>query len=102
MCMGRTCSQWLTNSRKTVYMRHHRFLPKKHPYKFMKSQFNGKEELFGKPKILRGTTLFKMVQKVKVVLGKVPKPKKDPKLKKNPKSKQALFYQRNGVFLIGW
>jgi hypothetical protein len=67
----------------------------------MKSHFNGNEQLLGKPKILRRSTLFKMVQKVKVVLGKGPKPKKDPKPTRTLNRSKLLFCRRIGVLLIG-
>jgi hypothetical protein len=39
-----TCAIWLRHSRKYVFMGHHRFLGKKHPYRAMDCQFNREKE----------------------------------------------------------
>jgi hypothetical protein len=39
-----TCTIWLRYSKKYVFMGHCRFLGKKHPYRAMDCQFNGKKE----------------------------------------------------------
>jgi hypothetical protein len=41
-CFKETDSQYLSESRKTVYMGHRRYIPMKHQFWNMKDQFNGK------------------------------------------------------------
>ena len=53
-CLDYTESVWLNNSRKTVYMRHRRFLPKYHPYRKMKKQFDGKKRMTQYQDLLAG------------------------------------------------
>jgi hypothetical protein len=43
-CLQDTCVVWLRHSKKCVFMGHHRFLSKKHPYRAMDCQFNGEKE----------------------------------------------------------
>ena len=43
-CMDRTESRFLSNLRKTVYLRHHRFLRRNHPYRKMTAEFDGTVE----------------------------------------------------------
>ena len=43
-CLDDTKTVWLNNSKKRVYVRHRRFLPKSHPYQEMKCQFDGTRE----------------------------------------------------------
>jgi hypothetical protein len=43
-CLEDTCAIWLRHSKKYVFMGHHRFLGKKHPYQAMDCQFNGEKE----------------------------------------------------------
>ena len=43
-CLDDMETIWLNNSRKWVYVRHRRFLPKSHAYRNMKRQFDGTRE----------------------------------------------------------
>jgi hypothetical protein len=43
-CLEDTCAIWLRHSKKYVFMGHHRFLGKRHPYQTMDCQFNGEKE----------------------------------------------------------
>ena len=43
-CLDDMETVWLNNSKKRVYVRHRRFLPKSHPYQEMKCQFDGTRE----------------------------------------------------------
>ena len=43
-CLDETCSLWLRKSKKFVFLGHHRFLHKKHPYRNMDYQFDGEKE----------------------------------------------------------
>jgi hypothetical protein len=44
VCVDRTASVYLPSSRKLVYMRHRRFLPRKHKYHKMKMHFDNTVE----------------------------------------------------------
>jgi len=69
-CMDQTASRYLTHSRKTVYMRHYRFLPKGHTYRKRKTQVDGTREKDVAPRHKSGTAVFRMVKDLKIVLGK--------------------------------
>jgi hypothetical protein len=43
-CLKDTCVVWLRHSKKYIFMGHHHFLGKKHPYRAMDCQFNGEKE----------------------------------------------------------
>jgi hypothetical protein len=43
-CLEDTYAIWLRHSKKYVFMGHHHFLGKKHPYRAMDYQFNGEKE----------------------------------------------------------
>jgi hypothetical protein len=43
-CLEDTCTIWLRHSKKYVFMGHHHFLCKKHPYRAMDFQFNEETE----------------------------------------------------------
>jgi hypothetical protein len=47
VCVDGTTSVYLPTSKKLVYMRHWRFLPRKHKYRKMKSHFNNTVEKDG-------------------------------------------------------
>jgi hypothetical protein len=43
-CLEDTCVVWLRHSKKYVFMGHHHFLGKKHPYRAMDCKFNEEKE----------------------------------------------------------
>jgi hypothetical protein len=43
-CLEDAYAVWLRHSKKYIFMGNHRFLGKKHPYRAMDCQFNGKKE----------------------------------------------------------
>jgi hypothetical protein len=69
-CFRETDSQYLSKSRKIVYMRHRRYIPMKHKFQSMKDQFNGNTERRHPPPHLTGHEVYEMVKDVHVVLGK--------------------------------
>jgi hypothetical protein len=69
-CFKETYSQYLSESRKTVYMRHRCYIPMKHLFWNMKYQFNGNTEKRRPPPHLTGHEVYEMVKNVHVVLGK--------------------------------
>jgi hypothetical protein len=50
ICVDRTASVYITLSRKLVYMRHRRFLSRKHKYRKMKMHFDNTVEKDSAPK----------------------------------------------------
>ena len=58
-----------------VYMRHRRWLPKRHPYRFMEKKFDNTIEKDSAPPILKGKQIYDQLKHLKVVHGKGFKPK---------------------------
>jgi hypothetical protein len=65
-----TASVWLAHSRKTVFMRHRRFLSRNHPYRNIKEQFDGTRERGLCPRHYSGQDVYNMIKDIDVVLGK--------------------------------
>jgi hypothetical protein len=80
---------WLNNSKKKVYVRHRHFLPKSHPYREMKHQFDGTRETGSTARHLSGQQVYDQVVEDTT-------PKVDPastvlrKQKRNAKAKSAV------------
>ncbi|XP_028081537.1 uncharacterized protein LOC114282940 [Camellia sinensis] len=79
ICTTNTCSQWLSNSKKTLYMGHRRFLAPDHPFRMKRSWFDGKQELRGKPKPLNGSDVFGVVKDIENNWGKATNERKSKK-----------------------
>jgi hypothetical protein len=62
-CLDDTETVWLNNSKKRVYVRHRRFLPKSHPYRGMKCQFDGTRETGFEPRHFSGQQVYDQVVK---------------------------------------
>jgi len=60
-CLDDTETIWLNNSKKRVYVRHRRFLPKSHPYQEMKHQFDGTRETGSSPRHFSGQQVYDQV-----------------------------------------
>jgi hypothetical protein len=69
-CFRETDSQYLSESQKTVYMGHLRYIPMKHHFWSMKDQFNGNTEKRRPPPHLTGHEVYEMVKDLHVVVGK--------------------------------
>jgi hypothetical protein len=65
-----TNSQYLSYSRKIVYMGHRCYIPMKHPFQSMKDKFNDNNEKGCPPPHLTGHEVYEMVKDAHVVLGK--------------------------------
>jgi hypothetical protein len=65
-----TESQYLSESQKTVYMGHRRYIPMKHPFQSMNDQFNGNTEKMCLPHHLTSHEVYEMVMDVHIVFGK--------------------------------
>jgi hypothetical protein len=63
-------SQYLSESRKIVYMGHRRYIPMKHQFWNMKDQFKGKTEKRRPLPHLTSHEVYEMVKDVLVSLGK--------------------------------
>ena len=74
VCIYGTCYTYLSASKKMVYMRHRRFLVKKHRYRaaMMNKYFDNQEEpQLDKPKRMRyGQKVFDMVKGIDIEFGK--------------------------------
>jgi hypothetical protein len=70
VCVDRTATVYLPSSRKLVFMRHQRFLERKHKYLKMKSYFDNTVKKDSVPKWYTGKLLFEMVKNIQVVFGK--------------------------------
>jgi hypothetical protein len=69
-CFRETYSQYLSESRKIVYMRHRCYISMKHLFRCMKDKFNGNTEKRDPPPHLTCHEDYEMVKNVHVVLGK--------------------------------
>jgi hypothetical protein len=65
-----TDSQYLSESRKIVYMEHRHYISMKHPFWSMKAKFNGKNEKRRPSPHLTGHEVYEMIKDVHIVLGK--------------------------------
>lgn len=63
-------SQWLTHSKKCVFLGHHRFLPPDHSFRSLKKVFNNKAEWDEHPKTLSGQEILKLVNGINYKSGK--------------------------------
>jgi hypothetical protein len=70
VCIDGTTSVHLPSSKKLVFIRHERFLPRKHKYRKMKSHFDNTIEKDSAPKQHTRKIVFKMVKNIEVVFGK--------------------------------
>jgi hypothetical protein len=68
--MDGTASVYLPSSRKLVFMRHRRFLERKHKYYKMKRHFDNTVEKVSALKWYTGKLLFEIVKNIQVVFGK--------------------------------
>jgi hypothetical protein len=95
ICVDRTASVYLPSSRKLVYMRHQRFLPRKHKYRKIKSHFDNTVEKDSVPKQYTEKLVFEMVKSIEVVfrngIVKGQKRKKTPTPTDIPFKKQSIF-----------
>ena len=69
-CLDKTASYYLHAWKKMVYMWHWRWLPKRHPYRFMEKKFDNTIEKDSAPPILKGKQVYDQLKHLKVVYGK--------------------------------
>jgi hypothetical protein len=65
-----TTSVYLSSSKKLVYMRHRRFLPRKHKYRKMKMHFDNTVKIDSALKQYTRKLVFEMVKNIEVVFQK--------------------------------
>jgi hypothetical protein len=94
--MDQTKSIYLPSSSKLVYMRHHKFLPRKHKYHQRRTRFDGTIENEEAPKHQDDEFVFEMIKNINVVFVKPVKGKKRKKKEKTPKD--SLFMKRSIFF----
>jgi len=70
ICEEDTASQQLKHGRKTVYLRHERFLKSHHPYRRLKKSFNGQQETSSPPTPLTGVEVYKKANNIDNTFGK--------------------------------
>ncbi|XP_060965558.1 uncharacterized protein LOC115700084 [Cannabis sativa] len=70
ICEEKTCSRYLTHSRKICYMGHRKFLPPEHVFRTWKKAFDGKQEFEMPPPPLSGRQLVEKLNKIQFNLGK--------------------------------
>ena len=73
ICEENTTSHEFKNGRKTVYLRHRRFLQANHRYLRLKKAFNGHQENDKAPTPLTGIQIHEKVNRVHHVFGKTSK-----------------------------
>ena len=69
-CLDDTDAVHLPKNSKIVYMGHRMFLPKDHPYRRNRKDFDGTIEKHLPPKYRDGPAILREVNKLEVVLGK--------------------------------
>jgi hypothetical protein len=89
VCVDGTASVYLPSSRKLVFMRHRRFLQRKHKYRKMKRYFDNTVEKDSVPKWYTGKLLFEVVKNIQVIFEKGTL--KGQKRKKTPTSIDMPF-----------
>jgi hypothetical protein len=96
VCMDGTTPIYLPSSKKLVFMRHRRFLERKHMYRKIKRHFDNTVEKYSVPKWYTRKLLFEMVKNIQVVYGKGTvkgqKRKKTPTSTDKPFKKQSIFF----------
>jgi hypothetical protein len=85
-------SQYLSESRKIVYMGHRHYIPMKHLFQSMKDQFNGNTEKRCPSPHITGHEVYEMVKNVHVVLAKWKRTSKNIK-KDDTWKKQSIFLE---------
>jgi hypothetical protein len=83
--VDQTESIYLPSSSKLVYIRHHKFLPRKHKYRQWRTWFDGTIENEDAPKYQDGKFVFEMIKNINIVFGKPVKGKKRKKNENAPK-----------------
>jgi len=89
VCEEDTASQQLKHGRKTVYLRHQKFLRSHHSYRRLKKAFNGHQETSSLPTPLTSVEVYEKVSNIDHTFGK---PKKKSSVTNIWKKKTIFFY----------
>jgi len=73
ICEEDTVSQQLKHGRKTIYLRHLRFLRSHHPYRRLKKTFNGHQETSSPPTPLTGVGAYEKLNNIDHTFSKLKK-----------------------------
>ncbi|XP_058753332.1 uncharacterized protein LOC131626522 [Vicia villosa] len=73
ICEKDTCYHQLEKGKKTVYLGHRKFLNRYHPYRRLRTTFNGEQEHGVAPKPLTGEEVYQRQQDITAVFGKYQK-----------------------------
>ncbi|XP_035845189.1 uncharacterized protein LOC118491477 [Helianthus annuus] len=89
ICSENTCSQWLPKSKKVCYLEHRRFLPRGHPFRKRKKDFNKLQENDVIKNPLSGEEIYDYLAGFENRWGKKKKSKKKKSKKKKSKKKTS-------------
>jgi hypothetical protein len=95
ICVDQTKSIYLPSSSKLVYMRHRRFLPRKHKYHQWRTQFDGMIQNEEALKHRDSKFVFEMIKNINLIFGK---PIKGKKRKKNEKATNDSPFKKQSIF----
>ena len=99
ICLEDTCSHWMKETKKTVYLGNRRFLSRYHPYRRKSVEFNGKVENGAAPRELTGMEIYGKVQGKSVDFGKGKKGKgKREKGKKGKGKEDEEIWKKKSIF----
>ncbi|XP_058723076.1 uncharacterized protein LOC131594886 [Vicia villosa] len=73
ICEKDTCYHQLEKGKKTVYLKHRKFLNRYYPYRRLRKAFNGEQEHGVAPKPLTGEEVYQRQQGITAVFGKYQK-----------------------------
>jgi hypothetical protein len=89
ICGDETFVVRLTHGRKMSYGSHRKFLPRHHPYRRMRKEFNNQQEFGTAPTPLTGEQVFKAVEHINCEFGKG---KKNKKFATSCLKKKSIFF----------
>lgn len=92
VCGPNTCSQWLSFTKKMVYMGHRRFLPPNHLWRGKMSWFDGTKETRWPPKPLTGNEIICDINDFENDWGK------DKKKRKRGKNGSSKMWKKKSIF----
>lgn len=98
ICGRNTESEYLSCSRKCVYMGHRRFLPQRHKFRSQKAPFNGKEEHRYAPPIVKVSDIFKETKGKEAIWGKIESNKRKRNSKTGEKTDVVVWKKQSILF----
>jgi hypothetical protein len=92
-CFRETESQYLSESRKIVYMGHRHYIPMKHQFRNKNDQFNGNTKKRCPPLHVTSHEIYEMVKDVHVILCMWKKTDKNTEEEEDMWKKQLIFWE---------